>query len=77
MHQYGPASFSNIIDVNNLSYFNNTLNITNNNDQLTINNNNNNWKLSASDYSIYKGKNNLNLYGTNNLQIYQFSQDGF
>jgi hypothetical protein len=36
LYQYGPVSFSDIINVNNLSYFNNTINITNYGDQLKI-----------------------------------------
>ena len=76
LHQYGPSLFSDIITVNNLSYFNNTLTITKNSDQLEFINNNNNWKFSGIDYAIYNGKNNLILYGTNNTQLYQFSQDG-
>ena len=58
LYQYGPASFSNIINIDNLSYFNNTLTITKIADQLKFNHNNNNWKLSATDYSINNGKNN-------------------
>ena len=44
LHQYGPSSYYNIINVNI------------NGDKILFNNNHNNWKINSYDYGLYSGK---------------------
>ena len=70
LHQYGPSLFSDIITVNNLYYFNNSINITNNGDQIKFNSTNNYWKFFCINNSSYSTGNDITLAGSSNTSTY-------